>query len=53
MLGDLGGITEIFLVTFEIFLTPIAEHSFILQVAKALFLARTAVNYIFKPPTEE
>ena len=41
------------MVTLEVFLTPIAEHSFVLQAAKALFLARTASGFLFKPPTPE
>jgi hypothetical protein len=42
LLGDLGGVRELAIICFGIFLMPIAEHSFIMKAAKYLFFARTS-----------
>lgn len=41
LLGDLGGLTECFMISFGFFLLPIAEHDFIVQATKRLFIAKT------------
>ena len=47
IIGDLGGVHEIFLVTISMILGPIAHHSFIVKTAKNLFYARTISKDIF------
>ena len=41
LIGDLGGVLEIVITLFGIFLCPVAEHSFILKALQKLYLART------------
>ena len=41
VLGDLGGLTECFMLVIGFFVNPISEHSFILQATKRLFVAKT------------
>ena len=41
LFGDLGGVLEIFIAIFAIFVEPISEHSFILTFLGRLFFART------------
>ena len=47
-LGDLGGVIEIILLFFGMFLLPLAKHSFILKATKKLYLARTKEESIFE-----
>ena len=47
VLGDLGGIMEIVLISLTLFLVPIAEHNYILLAAKKLFFARCVDEDIF------
>jgi hypothetical protein len=49
LLGDLGGVTEVIMIFFGIFLYPISEHSFVIKAAKKLFYARTNRDDIFVP----
>ena len=42
LLGDLGGVRELIVLSFGILLLPISEHSFIMKAAKFLFFARTS-----------
>lgn len=49
LLGRLGGITNVMMILFGIFVFPISEHSYILKAAKKLFIARTKNNEMFKP----
>ena len=51
LVGELGGVIEIFIITFSVFLGPISYFSFILKATKALFLARTDDHQMFKPST--
>jgi hypothetical protein len=44
LLGDLGGVTEVIMICFGIFLFPISEHSFTMKAAQKFFLARTKEN---------
>ncbi len=49
LMGDLGGVIEIFIIFFGVFIFPISEHAFTMK-AKALeklFLARTAQKNLF------
>lgn len=48
LLGDLGGITQIFYLIFGILLYPVSEHSFVVKALKKLYYARTRDNEIFK-----
>ena len=41
LIGDIGGVTEVVMMVFGVFMYPITEHSFTLLAAKRLFLART------------
>ena len=47
MLGDLGGVTEVIMITFGFLLFPISEHSFIVDATKKLYLAKTVNNDLF------
>ena len=51
LLGDIGGVTEVVMITFGFMLLPISEHSFTLRAAKRLFLARTddPEMFVYKP----
>lgn len=48
LLGKLGGITNVMMLLFGFFLYPISEHSYVLKVAKKLFIARTRDSKVFK-----
>ena len=41
LLGDLGGVTEVIMISFGFFLFSISEHSFHVTAIKRLFYART------------
>ena len=47
LLGDLGGVTEVIMIVFGIFLFPISKHSFIIKATKKLFMARTKDVLLF------
>ena len=47
LLGDLGGVTEVIMLTFGFFLFSVSEHSFHMTAIKKLFYARTRDNEIF------
>jgi hypothetical protein len=49
LLGDLGGVLEVIMIVFGIFLFPISEHSFMLKAANKLFFARTNRDDVFIP----
>ena len=49
LLGDLGGVMEIFQVVFGFLLLPVAYHSFIVKATSKLFKAKTKDNHMFKP----
>ena len=53
LLGDLGGIVEVILICFFLFITPISEHSFYLKAAHRLFWARTKDKHFFKKAKEK
>ena len=48
LLGDLGGITQIFYLIFGTILYPYSEHSFVVKALKKLYYARTRDNEIFR-----
>ena len=41
LLGDLGGVTEVIMLTFGFFLFSLSEHSFHMTAIKRMFFART------------
>lgn len=47
LLGDLGGVTEILAICFGFLLLPFAEHFFILDATKKIFMAKTNNDQIF------
>lgn len=49
VLGDLGGLTECFMLVFGFFLKPVSEHSFTLQATKRLFVAKTNTADLLLP----
>ena len=50
-LGDLGGLFEIIVVFVAAFYKPFSYHSYILNVIKKLFVAKTKQTDMFKKPT--
>lgn len=50
LLGDLGGLTECFMITFGFFLLPISEHDFVVQATKRLFIAKTTDDDLLMEP---
>lgn len=48
LLGRLGGITNVMMILFGVFVYPISAHSFILKAAKKLFIARSKDPNMFK-----
>lgn len=47
MLGDIGGVTEFLIIMFGILLLPLAEHFFILDATKQVFMAKTRDEALF------
>ena len=47
LLGDLGGVTEVIMIAFGIFLFPVSRHSFTIKATKKLFMARTRDQKLF------
>ena len=48
LIGDLGGVLEVFLVFFAFFIEPISEHSFYMKALSKLFVANTKEKKYFK-----
>jgi hypothetical protein len=48
LLGDLGGVTDVFVLIFTYFFAPISEFNFILEASKKLFMARTKTDDLFE-----
>ena len=48
LLGDLGGVTDVFVLIFTYFFAPISEFNFILEASKKLFMARTKTDDLFQ-----
>ena len=53
LLGDLGGVLEVIMIIFGIFLYPVSEHSFIIKAANKLFFARTNRDDVFVPKEDK
>jgi hypothetical protein len=47
LMGDLGGVKEVIMICFAIFLLPVSEHSFILKATKKLYMANTTDAHLF------
>ena len=47
LIGDLGGVMEVFHVIFGVVLNPISNFAFILKATKMLFYARTSDSEMF------
>jgi hypothetical protein len=47
LLGDLGGVLEVFMLVFGLIAFPISEFSFVMKAISILFLARTKDNDLF------
>jgi hypothetical protein len=41
LLGDFGGVMEVFLLITEVLLKPVSEHSFLVKAISKLYLAQT------------
>ena len=41
LIGELGGVIEVFIMLFGFFLFPVAQFSFVIKATKMMFLART------------
>ena len=48
LMGDLGGVLEVFIFACGIILFPISEHSFVIKALQILFLARTRDKHMFE-----
>jgi len=53
LLGDLGGVTEVFMIFFSFLLMPISDHSFTMKAMKKLYIARTRDEDLFKKPNDK
>ena len=53
LLGDLGGVTEVFMIFFSFLLMPISYHSFTMKAMKKLYIARTRDEDLFKKPNDK
>ena len=48
LMGDLGGVLEVLVFIFGLFLFPISEHSFTMKAISILYLARTENKNVFQ-----
>ena len=48
LLGKLGGVTNVMMLIFGFMIYPISEHSYVLKVAKKLFIVRTRDEDFFQ-----
>jgi hypothetical protein len=48
LIGDLGGVLEVFIIFFGLIAFPISEFSFVMKAISILFLARTKDNGLFE-----
>ena len=53
LLGDLGGVTEVIMLTMGMLLFPISESSYNMMSTKRMFIARTKNDELFDEATEE
>ena len=47
LIGELGGVIEVFILFFGFFIFPVARHLFVLKAIKLLFYARTKDESLF------
>jgi hypothetical protein len=47
LIGELGGVIEVFIVVFGVFFYPISNHSFLIKASQMLFYARTEDKELF------
>jgi hypothetical protein len=52
LLGDLGGVTEVIMICFGIFIYPVSEHSFVIKAIRKLYMAKTKENQVFQDKKE-
>ena len=52
LIGDLGGVHDLFVVFISLFMSPISEHFFISKVLGKLFLVKTSKTNLFKHQTQ-
>ena len=48
LIGDLGGVLEVIIFVFGVFLFPISEFSFVMKALEKLYLARTSHSTLLK-----
>ena len=48
LLGELGGVYEMIILAFSIFLSSVSKHSFVLKAVKKMYLGRTGDQRLFK-----
>ena len=53
LIGELGGVVEVFILIFGFFLYPISHHSFVMKATKMMFLARTSNLNLFENVSED
>lgn len=53
LVGDYGGVQEVFFLVLGALIAPYAEHSFTLEAIRKLYLVRTKENHLFKKPKSE
>ena len=53
LLGDYGGLQEMFFLLLSFFIAPFSEHSFVLSAIKKLYLVKTEDRTLFMRPRSE
>jgi hypothetical protein len=53
LLGDYGGLQEMFFLLLGFFIAPFSEHSFVLSAIKKLYLVKTEDKTLFMSPRSE
>lgn len=48
LIGEVGGVMEVFMYLFALFLNGISEHSFYMKAIKSIFVVKTKESKIFK-----
>ena len=52
LVGDLGGVNDLFIVFISLFMSSLSEHFFVSKVIGKLYLAKTAQTNLFDHPTQ-
>ena len=50
LIGDLGGVQDIIISLFALFISPLSEHFFKIKFLRKLYLVRTSLHDLFKTP---